>query len=54
MSTIVVGVDGSHGAVKALKFAIEEARVRGAEVKAIADYYGAQRPALQTVRRPNW
>ena len=25
-----------------------------AEVKAIADYYGAQHPALQTVRRPNW
>ena len=36
MSTIVVGVDGSHGSVEALKFAIEEARVRGAEVKAVA------------------
>jgi len=36
MSTIVVGIDGSHGAVEALKFAIEEARVRGAEVKAVA------------------
>ena len=36
MNTIVVGVDGSHGSVEALKFAIEEARVRGAEVKAVS------------------
>ena len=36
MKTIVVGVDGSHGAKKALKFAIEEARVRGAALKAVA------------------
>jgi nucleotide-binding universal stress UspA family protein len=36
MSTIVVGVDGSKGSVAALKFAIDEARVRGSEVKAVA------------------
>ena len=36
MTTIVVGVDGSKGGVEALKFAIEEARVRGADVKAVA------------------
>jgi nucleotide-binding universal stress UspA family protein len=36
MKTIVVGVDGSHGATDALKFAIEEARVRGAGLKAVA------------------
>jgi nucleotide-binding universal stress UspA family protein len=36
MSTIVVGVDGSKGGVEALKFAIEEARARGAEVKVVA------------------
>lgn len=36
MSTIVVGVDGSKGAVEALKFAIKEARIRGADVKAVA------------------
>jgi cytochrome c553 len=29
-------------------------QLSAADVKAIADYYGAQRPALQTVRRPNW
>jgi nucleotide-binding universal stress UspA family protein len=36
MNTIVVGVDGSKGSVSALEFAIEEARVRGADVKAVA------------------
>ena len=36
MKTIVVGVDGSHGATEALKFAIEEARVRGAGLKVVA------------------
>jgi nucleotide-binding universal stress UspA family protein len=36
MDTIVVGVDGSEGAVKALRFAIEEARIRHADVKVVA------------------
>jgi nucleotide-binding universal stress UspA family protein len=36
MSTIVVGVDGSPGALDALRFALSEARLRGAEVRAIA------------------
>ncbi len=36
MNTIVVGVDGSKGSVDALKFAIEEARIRDAAVKAVA------------------
>jgi len=35
MQTIVVGVDGSEASLKALRFAIEEARKRGAEVKAV-------------------
>jgi nucleotide-binding universal stress UspA family protein len=35
MGTIVVGVDGSDGAVEALRFAIEEARVRNANVSAV-------------------
>jgi nucleotide-binding universal stress UspA family protein len=35
MSTIVVGVDGSEGALEALRFAIEEARARGASMAAI-------------------
>ena len=39
MSTIVVGVDGSDGAREALRFALEEARVRGATVRAVAAWY---------------
>ncbi len=35
MNGIVVGVDGSGGAVEALRFAIEEARLHGATVKAV-------------------
>jgi nucleotide-binding universal stress UspA family protein len=35
MNTIVVGVDGSSGSVAALRFAIEEAKTRGAEVRAV-------------------
>ena len=39
MSTIVVGLDGSEGSVKALRFAIEEARIRGGEVKAVCAWH---------------
>ena len=35
MKTIVVGVDGSPGSVAALRVAIDEARARGAEIKAV-------------------
>lgn len=35
MSTIVVGVDGSAGSAEALKFAIGEARLRKATLKAV-------------------
>lgn len=35
MHTIVVGVDGSEGSLVALSFAIEEAKRRGAEIKAV-------------------
>ena len=36
MSTVVVGVDGSDGARDALRFALEEARLRRAAVRAVA------------------
>jgi nucleotide-binding universal stress UspA family protein len=39
MSTIVVGVDGSSGSAAALGFAIEEARIRGAELKAVSAWH---------------
>ena len=35
MKTIVVGIDGSAGSVRALEFALAEARLRGASVKAV-------------------
>ena len=38
-ATIVVGVDGSEGAVHALEFAIDEARARHADVKAVAAWH---------------
>jgi nucleotide-binding universal stress UspA family protein len=39
MGTIVVGIDGSEGATKALAFALAEARLRGAGVKAVAAWH---------------
>jgi nucleotide-binding universal stress UspA family protein len=39
MSIIVVGVDGSAGSAKALRFALKEARLRGAEVKAVGAWH---------------
>jgi nucleotide-binding universal stress UspA family protein len=38
-STIVVGVDGSEGSVRALKFALDEARLRACDVKAVAVWH---------------
>jgi nucleotide-binding universal stress UspA family protein len=39
VSTIVVGVDGSESARDALRFALEEARLRGASVRAVAAWH---------------
>ena len=39
MSTIVVGVDGSEGSINALRFAIDEARIHGGEVKAVSVWH---------------
>src|SRR5438128_2600336 len=38
-STIVVGVDGSKGSIHALEFALAEARIRHADVKAVAAWH---------------
>lgn len=35
MARIVVGVDGSEGSIAALRWALEEAQLRGAEVEAV-------------------
>ena len=39
MATIVVGVDGSNSAQEALHFAVQEARLRGAGVRAVMGVY---------------
>jgi nucleotide-binding universal stress UspA family protein len=39
MQSIVVGVDGSEGARVALRFALEEARLRGAGVRAVVAWH---------------
>ena len=39
MHTIVVGVDGSEASLKALRFALAEAKVRGATVKAVSAWH---------------
>jgi nucleotide-binding universal stress UspA family protein len=39
MSTVVVGVDGSEGAVAALRFALDEARLRGCGVKVVSAWH---------------
>jgi nucleotide-binding universal stress UspA family protein len=39
VSTIVVGVDGSDGSSDALRFAIEEARIRGARLTVVSAWH---------------
>lgn len=39
MSTIVVGVDGSPGSDEAVKFAAEEARLRGAKLRLVSVWH---------------
>ncbi len=39
MSGIVVGVDGSEHSIRALEFAIDEARIRGCGVKAVSVWH---------------
>jgi len=36
---IIVGVDGSEGSVQALRFAIEEARIRGSGLRAVSAWH---------------
>jgi nucleotide-binding universal stress UspA family protein len=39
MKTIVVGVDGSEGASAALRFALEEAKLRGSSLKVVSAWH---------------
>jgi nucleotide-binding universal stress UspA family protein len=38
-TTIVVGVDGSKGSIRALEFALDEARIRHADLKVVAAWH---------------
>jgi nucleotide-binding universal stress UspA family protein len=39
MKVIVVGIDGSEGSAAALRFAVEEARVRGSELRVVCAWH---------------
>jgi nucleotide-binding universal stress UspA family protein len=39
VGTIVVGVDGSDGSASALRFAVEEARIRAAELRVVSAWH---------------
>lgn len=47
-NTIVVGVDGSEGSVVALRWALDEARLRGSSVRVIYAYRSPQFPLTET------
>lgn len=37
--TVVVGIDGSPGSIEALRFAVEEARIRGTALKVVSAWH---------------
>ena len=54
MGTIVVGVDNSDGAKAALRFALEEAKLRGASLRAVHAwrYAPIDAPGIEAANRP--
>lgn len=52
MGTIVVGVDGSEGALEALRWAADEARLRGARLLAVHAWTAPYAPAMPGVNEP--
>src|SRR5438552_4003073 len=52
MGTIVVGVDGSPGSREALRFALAEARLHGAQVKAVSVWSFSQVAAPVSMMAP--
>ena len=52
MGTIVVGVDGSDGSLQALRWAIDEARLRGARLVAVHAWLAPYAPAMPGVGAP--
>ena len=52
VARIVVGVDGSDGSLDALRWAIDEARLRGARLVAVHAYLAPYAPAMPGVGEP--
>ena len=52
MGPIVVGVDGSDGSLQALRWAIDEARLRGARLVAVHAWLAPYAPAMPGVGEP--
>ena len=47
MGTIVVGVDGSAGGYAALRWALDEARLRGTKLRVVHVYHSPQLPLTE-------
>jgi nucleotide-binding universal stress UspA family protein len=52
VGTIVVGVDGSEGSLEALRWAAEEARLRGAKLVAVHAWSAPYAPAMPGIGEP--
>lgn len=52
MGTIVVGVDGSEGSLEALRWATDEARLRGAKLVAVHAWSAPYAPAMPGIGEP--
>jgi nucleotide-binding universal stress UspA family protein len=53
VGTIVVGVDGSEGSLQALRWALDEARLRGARLVAVHAWFEPYAPAMPGVGEPS-
>jgi nucleotide-binding universal stress UspA family protein len=52
VGTIVVGVDGSEGSLEALRWAADEARLRGAKLVAVHAWSAPYAPAMPGIGEP--
>jgi nucleotide-binding universal stress UspA family protein len=52
VARIVVGVDGSDGSLEALRWAVDEARLRGVRLVAVHAYLAPYAPAMPGVGEP--
>jgi len=52
VGTIVVGVDGSEGSLEALRWAVDEARLRGARLLAVHAWLAPYAPSMPGINEP--